>query len=450
MNAITLLMIDLGLRSSAILIVVFALFAAFRRASAGTRSAAWRVGFLLLALLPLTYYFEPPWCLTVAEMAPPPSREQSIFNTPAELDAANNLYGGRSMMETLEESRPGVTWIVIWMAGAGVLLMRRFISGRQLRKLARQTTHLTPKSRQGRMCKHLATSLGISRRVRLRHGPTLAVPVTWGIRRPVIALPTSSSDWAEVRLEAALLHELGHIRNRDAFSRLLATVVQAFYWPNPLVWIAARAWRTAQEQACDDHVLLKGTPADTYAHQLVEAARTLAVARQRLGTALALARPSTLEQRITAILNPRVNHQPVSRSTWFKISTGGVLCLTLLTMVQIRGLAAPAEDFSKGNPTEIHDLAERTVLPELKLRMATLQEAVSAIRLKIVEASPEKRPLKITVTHLSERERQTRMSVDFIQIPLHEALNYITQLAGVKFSYVENEVLIEGTEPASD
>ena len=75
----------------------------------------------------------------------------------------------------------------------------------------------------------------------------------WGLLAPnVILLPADADSWGEDRLRAVLLHELAHIRRNDWESRLIAQIMCAVYWFNPLVWFAARRMQVEAERACDD------------------------------------------------------------------------------------------------------------------------------------------------------------------------------------------------------
>src|SRR5262249_919612 len=69
----------------------------------------------------------------------------------------------------------------------------------------------------------------------------------------------------------------------------------------------------AQELAADDLVLRAGTPADEYATQLVDAARAIATHGLFVRQAVAMACPSTLEDRVRAIVDGQRDRRPLSR-----------------------------------------------------------------------------------------------------------------------------------------
>jgi hypothetical protein len=107
--------------------------------------------------------------------------------------------------------------------------------------------------------------------------------------------------------------------------QLLAELVRCLYWFNPLAWLACRQLRLEGEKACDNAVLSLGIPATTYASHLVDLARTFS--EPPLPTA-AMARPSTLERRILAMLAEHRHRLPMTRATRFA-STSALLLLTV-------------------------------------------------------------------------------------------------------------------------
>src|SRR5690606_18119326 len=90
----------------------------------------------------------------------------------------------------------------------------------------------------------------------------------------LVLLP-EAVDWPEERIRAVLLHELAHIRRNDWLVQLLAGVLRAVYWFNPLVWLACARLRLESERACDDAVIGHGVNRTAYAAQLLALARAV-------------------------------------------------------------------------------------------------------------------------------------------------------------------------------
>ena len=99
--------------------------------------------------------------------------------------------------------------------------------------------------------------------------------MTWGVRRPLILLPESALYWPGERLHAVLLHEIAHIRRRDSLTQMLALVTCAFYWPNPFVWMGARAEKAHFRRAAKA-ALAEAKPAGDNAFKIELARRVVA------------------------------------------------------------------------------------------------------------------------------------------------------------------------------
>jgi hypothetical protein len=154
---------------------------------------------------------------------------------------------------------------------------------------------------------------GVKRGVELKENGGCVVPLTFGVWRPVIVMPMEARGWSEERRRLALLHELGHVARWDCLTQVVVRVVRAVYWFHPLAWVAAGRAMTECERACDDRVLGAGAKGSTYAEALMEYAAPLAQRGKVPMVALAMARVSTLEGRLLAILDGRRNRRGV---TW--------------------------------------------------------------------------------------------------------------------------------------
>ena len=82
--------------------------------------------------------------------------------------------------------------------------------------------------------------------------PGLRAPVQMGIWHPVILLPETLPEGSR---EAALDHELTHLKRGDVGYLAFLTLARCFHWFNPLVWLMVRAARRDMELCCDDDLL---------------------------------------------------------------------------------------------------------------------------------------------------------------------------------------------------
>ncbi len=161
----------------------------------------------------------------------------------------------------------------------------------------------------------LRRTTGIRQPVRLlefKHTPD-AMPVTWGIFRPSIVLPSDAASWSIQLRRIVLSHELAHIGRRDWVWQICAEIVKSLYWFHPLAWVAAQGLRRESEVACDDAVLTSGVTAPDYASELLDLSRILKPSGWLCSTALAMAHTSDLERRFISMLNPLLNRRRVSR-----------------------------------------------------------------------------------------------------------------------------------------
>src|SRR5262249_44894279 len=151
-----------------------------------------------------------------------------------------------------------VNWLprsipVIWAVGMAVLIVRFAAGLLFLRRMRKRSTFLD----YGNLHPTVRATLiqaGGHRRIALFQNGTIGPPVTWGLMRPVIILPARLDLFSAGRINAALLHELAHIRRYDFLVRLMAELAEALVWFQPLMWITSRRLREEQELACDNWV----------------------------------------------------------------------------------------------------------------------------------------------------------------------------------------------------
>ena len=192
--------------------------------------------------------------------------------------------------------------VALWLGVAGILVasllagsfsMRRIVGGSRAIESSEWLAALAD-------CR---ARLGVARSPRLVMSDRVEMAFTCTVFRPVIVLPRSADEWTMDRRRAVLLHEVAHLRRHDLIAHSAGAIMCALYWFNPLAWLAARRLRAESELACDDLVLTAGVRASDYAQHLLDLVATLAGRAGVPAGALAMARPTGLEQRLHAILD---------------------------------------------------------------------------------------------------------------------------------------------------
>lgn len=228
----------------------------------------------------------------------------------------------------------------VWVLGCLFFLGMTLFSQLAARRLTVRGVR-RPSSSTRRRFARLSDELGIARPVRLVVSSRIRVPATWGLGRSTVLLPADFESWPRETLDRALLHELAHVRRRDCWSYLLASLARAVHWPNPLVWVALRCQRLESERACDDHVLVRGDPASAYAKDLVAMARALRAEARLPRAAMAMAGQSEVSGRVHAILDPTRARYRVGGRTVFLVCA---LAVGLATAVPLVTPVAVAQD----------------------------------------------------------------------------------------------------------
>lgn len=160
-------------------------------------------------------------------------------------------------------------WLVaLWMSGVLIFSARAIGGWLLVRRLRRQHTQPAPDVWQ-QTVKRLATTLRVSRPVRLCESAIAEVPGVIGWLRPVILVPVGALAGLDAtQVEAVLAHEMAHIRRHDYLVNLLQTVVENLLFYHPGVWWVSRRIRIERENCCDDLAVAACGDAVMYARAL--------------------------------------------------------------------------------------------------------------------------------------------------------------------------------------
>ena len=290
------LVVESVLKGAAVLVLAAVAARLLRRQPAAVRHGVWLAALVAQVMIPVFVARLPEWRMPVPTWATAlvpmpqvsvtmPRAERQAPAAPAESPAPTVQPSTASASLTLPAPAavaapaaapaaprfawtPGTVLLAVWALGAAVILLRLVLGIGAVAVLARRARRV----KDGNwlvLATELSEEMGLARPVILLRGGPLSVPVTWGILVPAVLLPADADEWPDDRRRAVLLHELAHVRRYDAFAQLLAYVVLAANWFNPLVWLAVRSMRAESERACDDCVLEHGTEPSAYVQDLL-------------------------------------------------------------------------------------------------------------------------------------------------------------------------------------
>jgi beta-lactamase regulating signal transducer with metallopeptidase domain len=314
------LLMEASVNSFVILVLTMTLILSCRRGSAATRHSMWFVAVCSLLFLPLFSLLVPAWqkplwsvstnvradneLMLAFELGPNRSAESIRDDIPNAATGTTSTHLSKPRTQRIAtHMHTGWTMIgsVIWATGVATVLAHLGLGRLRLWSIQR---HARPLEMTDSLRAILYEDLRISRCVTFLESQDNLMPMTWGWWRPVVLLPKEARQWPQERLQIVLRHELAHVKRWDCLSQFITQVGCAFYWFNPLMWLAARRMCVERERACDDLVLAGGCKASDYASHLLEIARSYRRAPQV--AAIGMARSSQLGNRITAIVDSSV------------------------------------------------------------------------------------------------------------------------------------------------
>jgi beta-lactamase regulating signal transducer with metallopeptidase domain len=286
-----------------------------RRGSAALRH--WMLAAALLTALatPLLTRIAPTWSLPVpvaGETEPRASRLPATPGRASRVGVTTTFLAEPATPLPSPAIDAASVLLAFWLVGVAINLGGLLLGFWRLHRVAARAAvvHDGPWVERART---LAALFALRRPVRLLQSDHPALLVTWGFFTPKVMLPADASSWADDRIHVVLAHELAHIRRSDWVVQIASEILRIVYWFNPLMWLASARLRLESERACDDAVVNLGVSGRDYATHLLEVARQFGGTRHTAFPAVAIApRPSTLERRISAMLNTRLSRGPVS------------------------------------------------------------------------------------------------------------------------------------------
>lgn len=190
--------------------------------------------------------------------------------------------------------------------------------------------------------------------ISIRQSSRFSAPLTYGIFRPVILMPTST-EWENTKsLQYVLAHEYVHIRRFDSIRKLVFIVVPCVHWFNPLVWAMYILANRDIELSCDEAVvrLFGENTKAAYARALISMEET----RSGLTPLCNNFSKNAIEERITAIMK-------IKKTTIFSFVLAGFIVAGTTTAFATSANAQPQQVESVEQDGEIEIVSKPDSVP---------------------------------------------------------------------------------------
>ncbi len=389
----TTLLLDVVIKVSLLLFVVWLGSLLIRKRSAAAQHRWWTLGFIGSLLIPAISLVTPTWTLPIL----PSPIETAATTSPSEMPLASNralvsptpnevipshaplepATSPRPILNEPNNERPIATasnerrvplipsfLLSLWLMGLTFCGLRTLWQRFLLWRLLKHCIQLgTPEWNE--LLADCSQSVGLSRKVALLQHQSTHSPVSAGAWNPAVILPNDSESWDRERRRLVLLHELAHVQRRDVLTQTVAGLACGLYWFQPLCWYGLHQMRKFRELACDDLVLSCDQQPSNYADVLLDIARSYR--HQSYPFAVGMARSSNVETRILAILDKTRRHVSLSRTGARLLLASALALICVVGTAQLRSQAEPVSEASE----EVADETRPVVRPRLDDLAAT-------------------------------------------------------------------------------
>lgn len=347
-------LIAIALKSLLIAGLTLGLLKLLKGRSAAERSWVAHIGLLALIIMAFAPLVVPTWTVEAPALlgrAPTAATAQQVTAPAAAPDATPSIAPAAHKVAAATAPRsPSLTPVAAAMAAyavpAALLLLVTLLALARLIALRARAEVLVDG--------HWLTALArAQKRMGFKHGTALltsnalASPISWGLMRPVILLNSRAVE-ASREAEAIIAHELAHVARMDWAKLLLARLVTALFWFNPLVWVLAREAHQLREETADDAVLASDIADTDYAHLLVGVARHECPGLLLGAHGVAPSR-SSLARRVARVLDVKSVRGPAARPFALGVFAGAVLVAAPLAALTLTPAGSkPRSATSKG------------------------------------------------------------------------------------------------------
>jgi bla regulator protein blaR1 len=146
----------------------------------------------------------------------------------------------------------------IWMMGAFLFFFKTASSLADLRSLHRKNHEIIPED-LARFVNRISKQLAFSKSIKVLSSKFVEVPLTYGILKPVILIPSALLfHMSPGQLEAIITHEMAHIKRHDYLVNLIQSILEILFFFHPVFWWINHEIKKQREMACDEMAMALG------------------------------------------------------------------------------------------------------------------------------------------------------------------------------------------------
>lgn len=289
--------------------------------------------------------------------------------------------------------------VAVWIVGALTLIVRHLIGLLGAARFARRASVVSDAESKGELAYALSI-VGLRKPVRLAYSADVTAPITFGIAKPSVLLPSEARTWPIERRRTVLIHEAAHIARGDWLAQSIGRLACDLFWFHPLAWRVFANLRSDAERAADDCVLRAGVTPTAYANHLLDVARGVNP-RPQFAT-VGILSANDLERRFIAMFDAKRSRTMVTLRARTLATSAALAVLCPFASLHV---AAPAQlnvpsrpSFREPPSPEISQSANRGLPPverpdvekstELRLASMTVPDIEVARAIAVDSARP--------------------------------------------------------------
>jgi bla regulator protein BlaR1 len=272
----------------------------------------------------------------------------------------------------------------IWLIGAFLFFFKTASNLADLRSLHKKKHGNIPEQ-LSIFIEKISKQLSISRPIKTLCSKHTEVPLTYGIIKPVILIPSALIfQMSPGQLEAIIAHEMAHIKRNDYPVNLIQSVLEMVFFFHPVFWWINHEIKKQREMACDEMAVALGANPKDLAYGLANVINLAQNHAPEMAMAVAKKSNPTLE-RIKKIMGVKTSPTQPTTLTTVTMMITLLLGATLLMGASDQNSKSSEELLLAQTSTQTIDMEYQRVLnesdadtvPKPKTRMIFLDSSLN-------------------------------------------------------------------------